>query len=60
MSYLLGHTEDNVDMKKAVDEVKEYYNMQEKREWVELAGKTLMLCLHAQIAMEKADTVRAE
>jgi hypothetical protein len=34
--------------------------VQEKREWVEWAGKTLMLCLHAQIAMEKADVARVE
>jgi hypothetical protein len=60
MSYHLGCTEDDVDVKKAVDEVQEYYNAQEKREWVEWAGKTLMPHLHAQIAMEKADAARAE
>jgi hypothetical protein len=31
-----------------------------KREWVEWAGKTLMPRLHAQIAMERADEMRAE
>jgi hypothetical protein len=39
MSYHLGHTEDDVDVKKVVDEAQAYYNAQEKREWVEWAGK---------------------
>jgi hypothetical protein len=47
-------------VKKALDKAQEYYNAQEKREWVEWAGKTLMPWLHAQIAMEKVDTARAE
>jgi hypothetical protein len=54
MSYRLGRTEDDVDMKKAVDEA------QDKREWVEWAGKILMPRLHAQMAMEQADAMRAE
>jgi hypothetical protein len=60
MSYQLGCTEDDTEVKKAVDEVQEYYNVQEKRERVEWAGKILMPCLHVQVAMEKADAVRAE
>jgi hypothetical protein len=60
MSYRLGRTEDDVDTKKALDKAQAYYNMQDKREWVEWVGKMLMLCLHAQIAMEKADAERAE
>jgi hypothetical protein len=60
MSYRLGRTEDDVDIKKAVDEAQAYYNMQEKREWVEWAGKILMPRLHAQMVMEQADTMRAE
>jgi hypothetical protein len=60
MSYRLGCTEDDVDVKKAVDEAQAYYNAQEKREWVEWAGKILMPWLHAQMAMEQADTMRAE
>jgi hypothetical protein len=60
MSYQLGRTEDNAEVKKAVDKVQEYYDVQENREWVEGAGKVLMLCLHVQIAMEKADAVGAE
>jgi hypothetical protein len=40
--------------------VQEYYDVQDKRGWVEWAGKVLMLHLHAQIVMEKADAVRAE
>jgi hypothetical protein len=56
----LGRTEDDIDVKKAVDEVQAYYNMQEKREWVEWAGEILMPRLHAQMAMEQADTMRAE
>jgi hypothetical protein len=60
MSYHLGCTEDNVGIKKAVNEAQEYYNTQEKREWVDWAGKILMPCFHAQIAMEKADAMRAE
>jgi hypothetical protein len=60
MSYRLGRTEDDVDVKNAVDEVQKYYNVQEKREWVEWAGKILMPQLHAQMAMEQADAARAE
>jgi hypothetical protein len=60
MSYHLGRTEDDVDMKNAVDEVQKYYNAQEKREWVEWAGKVLMPRLHAQMAMEQVDAMRAE
>jgi hypothetical protein len=62
MFYRLGRTEDDVDVKKAVDEAQVYYNTQEKREWVEWAGKILILMprLHAQMAMEQADVIRAE
>jgi hypothetical protein len=60
MSYHLGRTEDDVDVKKAVDEAQVYYNVQEKREWVEWAGKILMPRLHAQMAMEQADAMRVE
>jgi hypothetical protein len=56
----LGRTEDDVDVKKAVDEVQVYYNTQEKREWVEWAGKILMPRLHVQMAMEQVDVMRAE
>jgi hypothetical protein len=35
MSYRLGCMEDNAEVKKAVDEVQEYYDMQNKREWVD-------------------------
>jgi hypothetical protein len=34
MFYCLGHMEDDTEVKKAVDEAQEYYNTQEKREWV--------------------------
>jgi hypothetical protein len=37
MSYWLGHTEDDDEVKKAVDKVQEYYDVQDKREWVEWA-----------------------
>jgi hypothetical protein len=60
MSYQLGCTEDGTEVKKVVDEAQEYYDAQDKREWVEWAGKTPMLRLHVQIAMEKADMARAE
>jgi hypothetical protein len=43
MSYRLGCTEDNVDVKKVVNKAQEYYNAQEKREWVKWVGKTLQL-----------------
>jgi hypothetical protein len=56
----LGRTEDDVDVKKAVDQAQAYYNAQEKREWVEWAGKILMPRLHAQMVMEQADAMRAE
>jgi hypothetical protein len=56
----LGRTEDNVDIKKAVDQAQAYYNAQEKREWVEWAGKILMPRLHVQMAMEQADAMRVE
>jgi hypothetical protein len=60
MSYHLSRTEDNAEVKKAVDEAQVVYDTHSKREWVEWAGKTLMPCLHAQIAMERADEMRAE
>jgi hypothetical protein len=60
MSYWLGHTGDNNDVKEAIDEVQEYYDAQDRKDWVEWVGKTLMPCLHVQIAMEKRDAVRAE
>jgi translation initiation factor 1 (eIF-1/SUI1) len=60
MSYRLERTEDDAEVKKAVNEAQEYYDAQEKREWVEWAGKVLMPRLHVQIAMEKADAARAE
>jgi hypothetical protein len=60
MSYWLGCTEDDTEVSKAANEVQEYYDVQDKREWVEWAGKVLMLHLHVQIAMEKADAAWAE
>jgi hypothetical protein len=60
MSYHLGCTEDDVDVKNAVDEAQKYYDAQEKREWVKWAGKVIMPRLHAQMAMEQADAMRAE
>jgi hypothetical protein len=60
MSYHLGCTEDDIDMKKVVGEVQGYYDAQEKREWVEWVGKTLMPQLHTQIVMEKAGAARTE
>jgi hypothetical protein len=60
MSYCLGCTEDNVDVKNAVDEAQKYYNTPEKREWVEWAGKILMPWLHVQMAMEQVDATRVE
>jgi hypothetical protein len=52
--------EDDAKVKKAVDETQEYYDAQDKREWVNWAGKILMLHLHAQIVMEKVDAARVE
>jgi hypothetical protein len=60
MSYHLGCTEEDTEVKKAVDEAQGYYDVQEKREWVKWAGKMLMPCLHTQMAMEKVDAARAE
>jgi hypothetical protein len=60
MSYRLGCTEDDVDVKNAVDKAQQYYNVQDKREWVEWAGKILMPRLHAQMPMEQADAARVE
>jgi hypothetical protein len=60
MTYHLERTEEDAEVKKAVDEVQAYYDAQDKREWVEWAGKTLMLRLHAQMAMEQADAMRVE
>jgi hypothetical protein len=54
MSYHLIHTEDDVDVKNAVDEAQKYYNVQEKWGWVKWAGKILMPWLHAQMVMEQA------
>jgi hypothetical protein len=60
MSYRLEYTEDDAEVKKVVNEAQEYYDVQDKREWVEWVGKTLIPHLHVQTAMEKADMVRAE
>jgi hypothetical protein len=60
MLYRLACTEDDTEVKKAIDEVQGVYDLHGKREWVEWAGKTLMLWLHAQIEMERADTMRVE
>jgi hypothetical protein len=60
LSYRLGRTEDDVNVKKVVDQAQAYYNAQEKREWVEWAGKILMPRLHTQMVMEQADTMRVE
>jgi hypothetical protein len=60
MSYCLARTEDDAEVKKAVDEAQGVYDAHGKQEWVEWAGKTLMPRMHVQIAMEKADEMRAE
>jgi hypothetical protein len=60
MSYRLGHTEEDTEVKKVVNEVQAYYEAQEKREWVKWAGKMLMPWLLVQIMMEKADKIRSE
>jgi hypothetical protein len=60
MSYHLARTEDDTEVKKAVDKAQGVYDAHGKREWVEWAGKTLMPRLHAQIVMERADEMRAE
>jgi hypothetical protein len=60
MSYTLSRTEDDAEVKTAVDEAQGVYDVRGKREWVEWAGKTLMPRLHAQIEMERADAMRAE
>jgi hypothetical protein len=52
--------EEDAKVQTAVDDVQEYFNAQDKTEWVEWAGKTLMPCLHVQMAKEKADTEQAE
>jgi hypothetical protein len=44
MSYLLGHTEDNAKVSKAINEAQGYYDVQDKQEWVEWASKILMPC----------------
>jgi hypothetical protein len=60
MSYRLGCTEDDAEVKKAVDEAQRVYDKRGKRESIEWAGKTLMPRVHAQIEMEKVDAMRAE
>jgi hypothetical protein len=60
MSYRLARTEDDAEVKKAVDEAQAVYDKHGKREWVEWVGKTLMPRLHAQIEMERVDAMRAE
>jgi hypothetical protein len=60
MSYKLSCTEDDAEVKKAVDEAQGVYDVRGKREWVEWAGKTLMPRLHALIKMDRADAMRAE
>jgi hypothetical protein len=60
MSYHLSRTEDDANVKKAVDEAHGVYDVCGKREWVEWVGKMLMPRLHAQIEMERADAMRVE
>jgi hypothetical protein len=52
--------EDDTKVSKAINEVQEYYEAQDRQEWVEWAGKILMPCLHVRIEMERADVMRAE
>jgi hypothetical protein len=52
--------EDDPEIKKAVDEAQAVYDKHGKQEWVEWAGKMLMLWLHTQIEMERVDAMRAE
>jgi hypothetical protein len=60
MASRFGRTEEDTEVKKAVDDTQEYFNTQDKREWVEWAGKMLIPCLHTQMAMEKVDAERVE
>jgi hypothetical protein len=60
MSYQLSRTEDDTEVKNAVDEVQGVYDVRGKQEWVEWAGKTLLPRMYAQIEMERADAMRAE
>jgi hypothetical protein len=60
MSYHLARTEDDAEVKKAVNEAQGIFDTHGKREWVEWVGKTLMPCMNAQIAIERADAARAE
>jgi hypothetical protein len=41
MLYHLARTEDDAEVKNAVDEAQWVYNKHSKREWVEWVGKTL-------------------
>jgi hypothetical protein len=60
MSYRLGRTEDDAEVRKAVNEAQRVYDKRGKREWIEWASKTLMSRVHAQVEMEKVDMMRAE
>jgi hypothetical protein len=60
MSYTLSRTEDDAEVKKAVDQAQGVYDARGKWEWVKWVGKTLMPRLHVQIEMERADAMRAE
>jgi uncharacterized protein YqcC (DUF446 family) len=60
MSYQLSRTEDNAEVKNAVDEAQGVYDVRGKQEWVEWAGKTLMPRLYALIEMDRADAMRVE
>jgi hypothetical protein len=60
MSYRLGCTKDNPEVKKVVEEAQAVYDKHGKQEWVEWAGKTLMPRLHVQIEIDRANVMRAE
>jgi hypothetical protein len=60
MSYNLERTEEDAEVKKAVDEVQGVYDAHGKREWVEWVGKMLMPHMHVQMVMERADVERVE
>jgi hypothetical protein len=51
----LGRTKDNDDIKKVVNEAQAAFNGQEKQEWVDWAGKTLMQRMHTQMELGKWD-----
>jgi hypothetical protein len=59
-AFSLGLAEDDQDIVAVIEEAWDYFNNQDKKEWVEWAGTILMPKLHAKMEMKKAVARRVQ